>query len=83
MGVMTLAVPILPGRTEHWRQAIAEINGPRREAHAESRRELGVRREVATLQHTPDGDMVVVFIEADDVDTLLQREAASDHPFDR
>lgn len=83
MGVMTLAVPILPGKTEHWKQAIAEMKGSRREAWAESRRALGVRREVASLQHTPDGDIVVVFIEADDVDTLFEREAASDHPFDR
>ncbi len=83
MGVMTLAVPILPGKTEQWKQAIDEMNGPRREAYEDSRRKLGMHREVVSLQQTPDGDMVVVFIEADDVDTLVEREVASDHPFDQ
>jgi hypothetical protein len=83
MGVMTFTVPILPGRTEDWKQAVAEMKGPRREAYADSRRKLGIRREVVSLQRTPDGDVVVVFVEGDDLDTLVAREAASDHPFDQ
>ena len=43
----------------------------------------GVTREVASLQQTPMGDFVCVFLEGDDPDTLLQREMASDHPFDK
>jgi hypothetical protein len=83
MAVTVFAAPILPGKTDAWKAAVAEMKGPRAEGHAESRRLHGVRREVACLQQTPMGDFVCVFMEADDPDTVMQREMESDHPFDR
>ena len=29
MAAVTLAVPIVNGMTEHWKQAVAELTGPR------------------------------------------------------
>jgi hypothetical protein len=82
MAVTVFAAPILPGKTDDWKAAVAEINGARAEQHAESRRLHGIRQEIACLQETPMGDFVCVFIEADDPDTILHRQMDSDHPFD-
>lgn len=82
MAVTVFAAPILPGRTEDWKTAVAEMTGPRAAEHAESRAMHGVTREIACLQQTPMGDFVCVFVEAEDPDTLLQREMDSNHPFD-
>ena len=43
------------------------MQGPRRAAYEASRRRLGVTVERAYLQHTPQGDLNVVSLEADDV----------------
>lgn len=81
MAVTTFAAPILPGKTDAWKNAIAEVTGARKEAYLQARRSLGVTREVASLQQTPHGDFVVVFIEADDVSNILQKIIAATDPF--
>ena len=73
MAKTTFAVPIAPGKTEAWKQAIAEINGARRSGYLEARKSLGITKEVASLQQTPQGDLAVVYIEAEDVTNILQR----------
>ena len=83
MPVTTFAAPLLPGKTEAWRQAATEMAGSRSAEFAESRQRMGVTREVVSLQETPDGDFVCVCIEADDPDSLIARYLSSDHPFDR
>lgn len=83
MPVTTFAVPILPGKTDAWKQGVAEIKGARKSEYEESRKRFGVSREVASLQSTPQGDVVVVFLEADDPDTVVARYLSSDRPFDR
>jgi hypothetical protein len=83
MPVTTFAAPILPGKTEAWRKAVAEINGPRKAEYEESRRRMGVTREVASLQSTPQGDAVVVFLEASDPAGVVAKYLSSDAPFDR
>jgi hypothetical protein len=60
----SFAAPILKGKTEAWRQAIAEIKGARHAAYRESRQKLGIKREHASLQSTPMGDLVVVHMDA-------------------
>jgi len=83
MPVTTFAAPILPGRTETWKKAVSEISGARKAEYEDSRRRMGVTREIASLQSTPQGDFVVVCIEADDPATVMSRYLASDAPFDR
>jgi hypothetical protein len=43
----------------------------------------GLRREVVSLQSTPQGDFVVVFLEGTDPSGVVARYLASDVPFDR
>ena len=83
MPVTTFAAPILPGKTADWRKAIDELNGPRNADYKASRAALGITQEIASLQQTPDGDLVSVFIEAADPDTVITRMFASDTDFDK
>lgn len=83
MPAITFAVPILPGKTDMWKQAVTEIIGSRQSEHDESRRRMGVTREVVSLQQTPEGDYVVVFLEGDDPAGVVSKYLNSDAPFDR
>jgi hypothetical protein len=83
MAVITFAAPVLPGKTDAWKQAASEMAGPRSAEHAESRRRLGITREVVSLQETPNGDFVVVCLEGDDPNGVIPAYMGSDEPFDR
>lgn len=83
MPATTFAVPILPGKTEAWKQALSEVKGARKSEYEESRKRMGVTREVVSLQSTPQGDYVVVCLEAADPNTVVTRYLTSDAPFDR
>jgi hypothetical protein len=65
MSLMAVAFPILPGKTAEWRAWMEELNGPRYQEFADSRRRAGVR-EQTFLQPTPMGDLVIVTLEGDD-----------------
>ena len=81
MASTVFAAPILPGKTDAWKAATAEIQGPRREEYLQARRNLGITKEVACLQQTPQGDIVVVYIEARDTSHILQDMVAATDPF--
>lgn len=83
MPVTTFAVPVLAGRTEAWKNAVAEMKGPRKADYEESRRRMGVTREVVSLQSTPQGDVIVVFLEASDPGGVVAKYLSSDAPFDK
>ena len=83
MPATTFAAPILPGKTDAWQQAANEINGARRAGYEASRAALGSTQEIASLQQTPHGDLVAVYIEAGDPDTVIARMFASDNDFDK
>ena len=77
MPSMVFAVPLLPGKTEAWKSAVAEILGSRREQYIQARRNLGITKEVACLQ----GDIVCVYIEARDTSRILQDMMEATDPF--
>ena len=84
MGSITFAVPIQPGKTEEWKRAVEEIKGARSTEHNASRRRVGITREFACLQQTPQGDFTVVLIESDgDPAEAIEKLLSSDEPFDR
>jgi hypothetical protein len=83
MQSIAFAAPLLPGKTEADVEAMASVaSGERRADHDASRRRAGIERESAWLQRTPDGDVVVVLIEADDVQAAMGTLATSQEPFD-
>jgi hypothetical protein len=65
MTLIALAIPILPGKTPEWRKFMEEVNGPRQQEFADSRRRAGLH-ERTFLQQTPMGDLVIVTLEGDD-----------------
>ena len=79
MAELAIAVPILPGKTEAWKEFTRELES-RRSEHEEVWRRLGGIRHVSWLQQTPEGDMVLVYYEAEDIDRVFQEFATSDDP---
>ena len=75
------AVPVLAGKTEAWKSAVAEMTGPRRNEYIEARRKLGITKEVVCLQQTPHGDYVCVYLEAGNVSRILQDMMGATDPF--
>jgi hypothetical protein len=76
------AVPIVPGKLESWKSMVDEIKGPRRKEYKASRKKAGISHEHVWLQHTPQGDMVIVSVVGKDASKMLEKFAASKEPFD-
>jgi hypothetical protein len=83
MAVTAFAAPILPGKTDAWRNAMAEMTGPRSAEFEAWNHRLGLTRHMACLQETPHGDFVVVYAEGEAPATIVDQTLASEHPFDR
>jgi len=84
MPAVAFVAPLLPGKTETDRDAMASCSqGERKAAYEDARRRAGVTREAVWIQSTPGGDLAVVYLEADDLGRALQTIGASDEPFDR
>ena len=80
---VAFAVPLLPGRTEANRIALASCrDGPRKEAYEDARRRAGIIREAVWIQPSVGGDVAVVYIEADDLATAFTLLGSSVEPFD-
>ena len=83
MQTIGFIAPLLPGKTETDRAAMISCwRGERRQDYEASRRRLGITREAVFIQPTPNGDVAVVYWEADDIETALTGLATSDDPFD-
>jgi hypothetical protein len=78
MAVLALAIPILPGKTEQWRQFVGELQGARRREYQASRKRIGVH-ERAFFQSTPQGELVILTLEgADPAGAFAQFATAND-----
>ena len=73
MAKTTFAAPILPGKTDAWKAACAEIAGAKKDEYIASRKAIGITKETACLQETPHGDYVVVYLEGNDLTGILQK----------
>jgi hypothetical protein len=83
MQSIAFAAPLLPGKTDADLEAMASVSsGERRADHEASRKRAGITRESTWLQRTPNGDVVVVLIEAGDVEAAMGTLATSQEPFD-
>jgi hypothetical protein len=82
MAMIAFAAPILPGRTEEARRVSQEIQGTRRNQYEQSRQRLGITKEYAWIQETPQGALAIVFVEAENLEHAFQGLGASQDPFD-
>jgi hypothetical protein len=84
MPAVAFAIPLLTGKTGEAREALASCaHGERSPEYESSRERLGIRREAVWIQPTPGGDISVVYLEADDLESALGGMGTSDAPFDR
>src|SRR5687768_6561905 len=84
MPAVGFTLPLLPGKTETDRAAMTSCwRGERREAFEESRTRHGITRESVWIQATPHGDVVVIYMEADDLEAAFKGVASSSEPIDR
>jgi hypothetical protein len=83
MPTIAFAAPLLPGKTDQDREALRSCDsGDRQGDHRASRGRAGITRESVWIQGTPDGDVAVVVIEADDIGHAMGTMATSEDPFD-
>ncbi len=85
MAVLNAAFPILPGQYDKW-QEWAEYflpGGSLRADWEDQMKRYGITRQCVSLQQTPNGDFVVVFIEGKDPEGLFKGMATSDNKFDK
>jgi hypothetical protein len=83
MPAIAFATRLLPGRADADRRAMESCwRGSRREAYEDARRRAGITKESVWLQTTADGDVVVVYLEADDIARALAVLGESQEAFD-
>jgi hypothetical protein len=65
MALLAMAIPIAPGKTDHFKRFLKELTENRWAEFVASRKKLNVH-ERSFLQQTPHGDLAVVTIEGPD-----------------
>lgn len=70
-------IPIPPGNTEALRAAFAEMEGAREQQCVDNRHVMGITREFVSLQESPQGDLLIAYLEGDDPDKAVERMTAS------
>ncbi len=73
---------VLPGKEEPWRCFLQELLGSRLEEYERLRRRLGVSGETVWLMRSPDGEMAIACLEAEEPERVVPLLAASQEPFD-
>ncbi len=81
MESLAFAFPLRAGKTEEWRAWIAEILGPRRSEYEAFCRQLGLSAQRAYLQHTPQGDQAIIYLEGEDLQRTFQLLRTAQDPF--
>lgn len=84
MQSVAFAVPVLPGRAAANLDGLASCrSGARKEAFEDALRRAGVIRHAVWIQPTTDGELSVVYLEADDLDAVCALIGTSSAPFER
>jgi hypothetical protein len=81
MPSIAVAFPLLPGQADEARRFAKEVEG-RLAEYAESMRRLGPTRESWYLQSSPEGDLFILYMEAEDPARVFEEFAASEAPID-
>lgn len=79
---LNVAMPIAPGKTVAWQQALADLVGPRYTEYEASRRRYGLTSQTTFLQKTRMGDFAVIHLTGPDVHKSLHAMSESMDPWD-
>ena len=83
MPAKVILIPVPAGNTEDLKGTFVEMAGSREGQCVAKRAVMGVTREYVCLQHTPQGDVIVAYLEGDDPDKSTERMMASDSEYAR
>ena len=78
--LMAMAIPILPGKFDQWRQFTDKLNKEYKNEFVASRKSVNLH-ERTFLQRTPDMDFVIVTLEGDDPMGGFQKLYSRDDAF--
>lgn len=78
---LAFILPLTPGKTEERRRWGEEILGPRRNEYHAFRRRLGLTAQRMYLQHTPQGETAIIYLEGDDLQQAFRVLGESQEPF--
>jgi len=81
MASLAFAFPLRAGKTEEWRAWVREILGSRRSEYEAFSRQLGLKTQRAYLQHTPQGDQAIIYLEGEDLQRTFQHLRTAQDPF--
>lgn len=81
MASLAFILPLTPGKTEEWRDWGEEILGPGRSEYEAFSRKHGLGAQRAYLQHTPQGDQAIIYLEGDDLQSTFQHLRTSQDRF--
>ena len=82
MAALAFVASILPGKQEAWRRFYQALEGSRRHQYEEFHKRLRITKELTWLTETPQGDVAILYLEADSPEQILSDLARSNIPFD-
>ncbi|MBO0703008.1 MAG: hypothetical protein J2P38_08760 [Candidatus Dormibacteraeota bacterium] len=82
MASLSMAMPVKPGKSDQLRSFAGEVLGTRRAAFEESEQRVGIAREGWYLQASAMGDLMIIWVEADDPGAALAGFIQSQDTFD-
>lgn len=80
--LFSIAVPIIPGKENEWKEWMTDLKGKYRNDFVNSRKKMGVH-ERTFLQRTPMGDMIIVTLEGEDPHSAFAKFGEGDSEFAR
>ncbi|MGI8550824.1 MAG: hypothetical protein ACR2PL_08570 [Dehalococcoidia bacterium] len=83
MGTLSLALPLMAGKADQLRSFSTEVLGQRRADFEASEQRIGLTREIWYHQSTPQGDLLIIWVEGADPLAALGAFGASQDQFDR
>ena len=83
MDRVCFALPVLEGKTGDARAFFEELETQRKDAYAASERRINITKESWYLQHSPQGDLLIAYIESPNFAEALSKFSQSHDEFDQ
>jgi hypothetical protein len=84
MGMVAMAVPLVPGKEDVWTEFAGQVMGPRKGEFDDFNARHGLTDHRAWLQKNPDGSsLVLVVVEGPGAETMMGEFPTSDNEFDK
>ena len=83
MDRVCFALPVLEGKTEDARAFFEELETQRKGAYAASEQRINITKESWYIQQTPQGDLLLAYMESPDFAGALGNFSQSQDEFDR